>query len=187
MAVRLLKVVFIASVIVRVVVAAEVLSAPEYRIKAAFLYYFARFVDWPDKAFATPDAPFVIGVLGKNPFGDELEAVVGNRTIKGHHVVVRSFERIEECRACHLIFVSRSEERRLTEILQTLKRLPVLSMGESEEFTLAGGMVALERQGEKVRYVVNKAAADDASLRISSQILTSAVKILKATQVDSER
>src|SRR5664279_2589147 len=90
----------------------------EYQIKAAFLFNFAKFVEWPPEAFADANSPLVIGVLGENPFGDDLERTIRGKTINNRPLVIKEFRSPAEATNCHVLFISTSEKQRLPEILK---------------------------------------------------------------------
>jgi hypothetical protein len=144
----------------------------EYQIKAAFLFNFAKFVEWPEEAFSEPNTPIVIGVLGKNPFGDDLERTVRGKTINGRSLTIKEFRSPTEARDCHILFISTSEKTRLPEVFESLQGASVLTVGETERFTEAGGMINFVLEGSKIRFQVNDAAAKSAGLKISSKLLS---------------
>lgn len=148
----------------------------EYRLKAAFLWNFAKFIEWPPSAFTNETAPFIIGVLGTNPFGEELEQTVRGKQISTHPITVQLFRTAAEAKHCHILFVSTSENSRLAEIFKTLRDGPVLTVGEYDQFTQKGGMINFVREGNKIRFQINDAAAQAAGLKISSKLLSLAVR-----------
>ncbi|HEY9509510.1 MAG TPA: YfiR family protein [Verrucomicrobiae bacterium] len=156
-------------------VLAQEVSPTEYQLKAAFLFNFAKFVDWPPAAFTNSTAPFVIGVLGQDPFGKDLENTVRNKSIGGHAIVARAVASIPDARQCQILFVSNSESKRLREILDGLRGASVLTVGENEKFFVAGGMVNFVVEGRKIRFQINDAAAKAAGLKISSKLLSLAL------------
>lgn len=143
----------------------------EYEVKAAFLYNFVRFVDWPASAFADAGAAVTIGVLGDDPFGELLEQAVTNETVKGRKFVVRRFHDVESVGSCHVLFVSKSEKNRLPFILQRLRDAPILTVGETEGFAAKGGIVNFFIERNKVRFEINQQSALQRGLKISSQLL----------------
>ncbi|HEX2854625.1 MAG TPA: YfiR family protein [Opitutaceae bacterium] len=151
--------------------AAENPAFSEYQLKAVFLYNFAHFVEWPSQAFPEPHAPLVIGVLGEDPFGRFLDEVVAGEKVNDHSLSVRRFRRLEEIDRCHVLFVSQSETDRLGEIFERLKSRSILIVGESEGFSLRGGMVRFVTEKNKVRLRINLEAARAAGLIISSKLL----------------
>ncbi len=144
-------------------------SASEYRVKAAFLYNFAKFVEWPVGA---PSGPIKIGILGKDPFGSTLDNTVKGKTANGRTLVIKRLKRTQDARSCHIVFVSESEKARITEILATIKGAPVLMVGDVERFAHRGGTVNFYLEQNKVRFEINVEAADKAGLKISSKLLS---------------
>lgn len=140
-------------------------------MKAVFLLNFAQFIDWPADAFPDAEAPFVIGILGVDPFRRSLDDVVRNETVRNRKVVVRHFARVEDLRLCHILFIGTSEERLLPRILAELNRRPILTVSEIEGFVNDGGMIRFYMQDAKVRFRINNEAARAAHLTISSKLL----------------
>lgn len=143
----------------------------EYRIKAACLYQFGNYVEWPERAFPEADSPFVIGVLGEDPFGAALETTVRGRSIDGRRIAIRRSRQIDDLRSCHILFISRPEQRRLPQILRGLGRSSVLTVGEAEPFLRRGGMIALITENKRVRFEINPRAAMRAGLKINARLL----------------
>ncbi len=157
-------------------VLAAVLSAAEIRheseVKAALLYHFTQFVEWPAEAFAAPDSPLVIGVLGHDPFGRALDDLVRNEMVGRHRIEVLRFRDVEEAASSHLLFISASERAASGAILHRLQGRPILTVAEFESFLERGGIVQLHRgSNNKVRLRVNLAAAREASLTLSAKLL----------------
>lgn len=140
----------------------------EYPVKAAFLYQFARFVEWP----AGPaTSAFCIGVLGEDPFGPALDRAVEGKAVAGRPLVVRRSHKLEDLEPCPLLFVGHLQTERLEAVLARTARLPILTVGESEDFARAGGMVRFFREGNHVRFDINLPAAQEAGLQLSSRQL----------------
>lgn len=146
----------------------------EQDVKAAFLYHFAQFVDWPPEAFPDPDTSLIIGILGTDPFGATLDQIVQGEVVKNRRLEVRRYRRVEEIDQCHILFISRSEERRLEQILLELSGKHVLTVGDSEGFALRGGMIRFMTEKNKIRLRINLDAAKAASVTISSKLLRAA-------------
>ena len=144
----------------------------EYQIKAAFLFNFAKFVEWPPEAFADANSPLVIGVLGENPFGDDLERTIRGKTINNRPLVIKEFRSPAEATNCHILFISTSEKQRLPEILKSLHGTSVLTVGETDRFTETGGMINFVTEGNKIRFQINVEAAKSAGLKVSSKLLS---------------
>ena len=145
----------------------------EYQLKAAFLYHFAQFVEWPATSFTNANAPLVIGILGQNPFGGDLEKTINGKSINNRLVTVREIRSAAEAtNSCHLLFVCSSEQGRLPEVFTALGGANVLTVGETERFLDEGGIINFVREGAKIRFKVNEAGAKRAGLKISSKLLS---------------
>ena len=151
---------------------AQEVRPTEYQVKAAFLFNFAKFVDWPTNAFAREDSAFVIGVFGVSPFGSALDQTVRNKSVAGHPFMVVTPSSIQEARKCHILFISTSENRRLREIVESLRGASVLTVGETGGFLDNGGMIGFLMEGQKVRFEINGEAAKAAGLKVSSKLLS---------------
>jgi hypothetical protein len=144
----------------------------EQQLKAAFLLNFAKFVEWPPTAFGGVTSPIVLGILGDNPFGEVLEQTIRGKTISNRPLVVKPFRSSAETTNCHILFICASEKARLPEILAGLRGASVLTVAEMDRFTETGGMINFIRQGNKIRFQINKVAAKSAGLKISSKLLS---------------
>jgi hypothetical protein len=143
----------------------------EYQMKAAFLYNFAKFVEWPPTALPA-NAPLVIGVFGADPFDGALENIIRNKVIDGHPLVSRQVASISEARSCHILFISSSEKKRWPEISEALAGSSVLTVSENwDRFTETGGMIYLFMQEQRVCFDINDASARQANLTISSKLM----------------
>lgn len=147
----------------------------EYRLKAAFLFNFAKFVEWRPEAFADAKSPFIIGVLGDNPFGSELEQTVAGKKINDHPITILPFRAAADATNCHILFISTSEKQRLPQIFESLRGASVLTVSETAHFTEAGGMINFVPEGNKIRFQINDDAAKAARLKISSKLLSLAI------------
>jgi len=148
----------------------------EYEIKAAYIFNFAKFVEWPTKAFSQPSSPIVIGILGENPFHKDLEDTIRDKTVDDHPLVVKEFPSPAEPTNCHILFINSSEKARLPQILKDLNGASVLTVGEMDGFTEAGGMINFVREGTKIRFRINNTAATKVKLKISSKLLSIALR-----------
>jgi hypothetical protein len=144
--------------------------AREYEIKAAFLYNFTKFVDWPAQTFANADAPIVIGVLGDSPCVQALERLVKDRKVNGRTIVVRRIASAAEAKLTQMLFVSSAQEAQFAALEPALQSLPVLTVGESPGFASQGGAIDFVPQGDKIRFEININAAEHAGLKISAQL-----------------
>jgi uncharacterized protein DUF4154 len=150
--------------------------APEYEIKAAFLYNFAKFVEWPPDAFADPASPLSLCVFGADPFGGSLETVVRGETLGGRRLAVRRVRQPDDARSCHVLFVGRAERGRIPDVLAATRDASVLTVGESEGFLDQGGVIQFILAAGKVRFEIDAAGAERARLKISSKLMRLAVE-----------
>jgi hypothetical protein len=153
----------------------------EYEVKAAYLLNFTRYVEWPAGAFATPTAPIVIGVLGRNPFGPLLEQTFAGRTVQERRIEVLELDGPAEAASCHAVFVSREEWRLHPNLLEQLGRRGLLTIGEGDDFVRRGGVLGFVPVGETVRFSVNLQAGRRAGLRVSSRMLSLAVAVYQSS------
>jgi hypothetical protein len=147
-------------------------QAPEYEVKAGFLFNFTKFVTWPPEAFPSPNSPLVIGILGEDPFGQAFDASIAGENAQGRPIRVRRISRIEEALpGCQVLFISHSEERNLADKLQALAAVPILTVGDDDDFVALGGIIQFFLDQNRVRFAINLAASRRAGLKISSQLL----------------
>ncbi|HEX3623999.1 MAG TPA: YfiR family protein [Verrucomicrobiae bacterium] len=147
-------------------------QSKEYQIKAAFLFNFAQFVNWPSTAFTETNAPFCIGILGDDPFGQALDQTVQGETVDNRKIIIERSKNIGDLKNCQMIFVSRSEKKHINEILANLDSQPVLTVGEVEGFAESGGDIDFYLAGPKVRFEINPTATQSDGLKVSSQLLS---------------
>jgi hypothetical protein len=153
-------------------VQAAVAAADEYQVKAAFLFNFAKFVEWPESAFTSPGEPISICLLGKNPFGSSLEDAVRGNSIGGRSFVVREVSNAQQANPCHILFVDAYKPKQLRQLLEDLKGFSVLTVGNAEDFTANGGVINFKLKDGRVRFEIAVDAAERAKLRISSKLLS---------------
>jgi hypothetical protein len=143
----------------------------EYAVKAAFVYNFAKYVEWPADAFPKPDSPFVIGIVGKDPFDGALDRTIQGKNVNGHAFVIRRLGFDQDMAQCEIIFVSSSERDKVGRLPGTLKNAPVLAVGESAGFASHGGHIGFFSEQGRIRFEINPEAAKRARLNISSKLL----------------
>ena len=153
---------------------AQTAPSKEYQVKAVFLFNFAQFVEWPPAAFADDKSPIVIGILGDDPFGAYLDEVVRAERVGNRPMRVQRYQRVDEITTCHVLFISRSEESRLGQILASLKDRNILIVGDSDDFIQRAGMIQLATSQGKIHLRINVNAARTSNLTISSKLLRSA-------------
>ncbi len=144
----------------------------EYQLKAAFLFNFAKFIDWPAASFATPQSPFTVCILGTDPFGRVMDDAWQGKIVGDRSVVVERSKDVADTRHCQMVFVSPSEKHRLQQILSSLRGTNALVVGETEGFAAAGGVIQFALEDDRVRFMINTDAADRAGLKVSSKLLS---------------
>lgn len=147
----------------------------EYEVKAAFLFNFAKFVEWPPEVFADTNSPMVVGVLGKNVFGNNLEKIIRDRKVNNRSFQFRNYTSITEVTNCQILFISASEKNEFPKIVSALHNASVLTVSETDGFIEAGGMINFMFQNNNIRFQISDEAAKKAGLKISSKLLSLAV------------
>jgi hypothetical protein len=146
----------------------------DYEGKAAMLLNFVRFTDWPAEAFTSDQAPFVVGVVGKDPFGAVLDNTFSGKSVKGRSFIVKRLTADQNLKSCHLLFVSSSEKRRQRDLLDKLRGSPVLTVGETYDFRDHAGVVQFVEKDKSAGFSINLNAAKAGKLHISSNVLRQA-------------
>ena len=184
----IILIVIACSSLVAVQVRADSTSSREYQVKAAFLYNFINFIDWPEENINTDKKnPIVIGIIGKNPFGNAFEPIK-DKEVKDRKVTVKQFENLEELKKtienstaaqqCHLLYISSSEKENLKKILDLIKDKSILTVGDTEHFLESEGIINFLMEDNKVCFEINKTAAERAKLKIRSKLLRLAKRVI---------
>jgi hypothetical protein len=148
----------------------------EYEVKAAFIYNFAKFVEWPPNSFSSSRDPLQICVLGNNPVRADLQNIVAEKSIGFHALHVRDVE-IFEIKGCHVLFVGSVESYRVHQALQAAQGASVLTVGDTAGFLDQGGMINFIFDQNRIRFEVNRKAAQAARLQLSSKLLSLAKSV----------
>ena len=156
----------------RSTVFAQDFATSEYKIKAAFLFNFAKFSEWPPGAVKDTDGSFVIGILGRDPFNTALEQTIGEKTVRGAAIQIKRFRRLDDLRSCHILFISKSEKSNLPIILDKIADKSILTVSDIPDFARRGGMIHLYTENNKVRFIIHTRAAEKAGLKLSAKLLT---------------
>jgi YfiR/HmsC-like len=153
----------------------------EYQVKAAFLFNFTKFIDWPDAAFADAHAPIVLGIVGDDPFGSDLEQIVAGQLVKGRAISIRKYRLGEDLRHCQILFVGDSEQAHIPNILLSVQGASVLTVSDVDQFANAGGTVQFVVEQSRVHFIVNWDAAARVHLEISAKLLALA-RVINRTE-----
>lgn len=153
-------------------------KAEEYQIKAAFLFHFAQFVEWPEGAFQEADSPLVYCTIGKDPFQGALEESFKGKMIGSHSLQVRHLKEGGAAQGCHVAFLGKAAGRHIQDELASLRGNPVLTVGETEQFVKESGMIGFSLEENKIRFDINLEAAEQAKLKISARLLALAKTVI---------
>ena len=157
----------------------------EYRVKAAFLFHFAQLVRWPPNAPSdTPDS-FLLCTIGDDPFHGNLESTMAGKQIGTRMIHIRHFQS-EPIKECTMLFIGQNEDNHLKDLLASLQNAPILTVGEADDFLDAGGMIQFLIEGNKIRFSINRRAAEQANLTISSQMLLLAKRVIEPTKAGQQ-
>jgi hypothetical protein len=171
----ILKLSFGISAAVWLAAAAGAQTTDEYQVKAAFLFNFAKFVEWPPQTFKSPTDAISICVLGPDPFGRSLDEAVNAKSIDGRKLAVRQIDNLQQAGGCQILFIASRKKKHSTDADAAVAMAGVLTVGDSDGFAAAGGVIGFKLEGGKVRLEVNLDAAGQRKLRISSKLLSLAL------------
>jgi len=175
-------------VVFRLAPSGKVWSQPasdEYRVKAAFLFHFAQLVEWPADAFDGNSSPLVLCTLEDDAFYDELENTIQGKQIGARTVRVRHVHLSQAGRGCNLLFIQKNDGKGLS--LSTLRSVPVLTVGEADDFLSSGGIIRFRLDQDRIRFDINSAAAESVHLKISSRLLLLATSVTRSGGMEQER
>jgi hypothetical protein len=146
-------------------------ASREYQVKAAFIYNFTQFIEWPKDAFSSPDAPFIIAVVGDDPFDGALDKILAGKSVGNRPIVTRHFSSVADIRPCQILFVSMTADASLQAVIEKIGKAPVLTVGESEELLSTGGAVRLFLEDGKMRFQINPDVLEAARLKASAKLM----------------
>lgn len=169
----------------------------EYEVKAAFMYNFLKFVDWPGEKMSRSGKQIVIGIIGDDPFGPAVD-VFKDKTVEDHSLVIKRFEglqrinemserdrqqKVEELKGCCLLFICSSEQMKIREIIDIVGKDGVLTVGDTGGFIESGGAINFFLEDNKIRFDISIPAVEKAGLKIRSQLLRLAKHVIKDEQI----
>ncbi len=159
-------------------VSAQAGASSEYQVKAAFLFHFAQFIEWPQESSNAAGKPLTYCTVGEDPFQGALDESLNGKTIGTRPLQVRHLKQPRDISNCQILFMGAAQKKILLEVLTTLKESPVLTVGESEHFVRDGGMIGFFLEENKIRFDINLKAAQRANLKISSRLLLLAKTVI---------
>jgi len=146
----------------------------EYQLKAAFLFNFAKFIEWPEKSFGSPGSPFAVCVIGQDPFGATLDVTLLGKTMGSRAVKIMRFPPgtgLAEARHCQIAFISASERGHFHDVITSLTGVDALLVGDTDGFVASGGTIEFMLEDNHIRFAINPDAAGRADLKVSSKLL----------------
>lgn len=146
-------------------------ESSESQVKAAFLFNFVKFVEWPSEAFNDSGAPIIVGVLGEDSTTSAIDQTINGKTANGRRLLIKRFPNFRSLSHCHILFISSSQRDNLRQILAAVGP-GVLTIGETERFAQVGGIINFTIVDNKVRFEINPTAAEKAGLRVSAKLLS---------------
>lgn len=165
-------------------VSAQANPSGEYQVKAAFLFHFAQFVEWPEGTFKDASSPLIYCTIGADPFNGSLDAALSGKTIGARPFQVMHFKQIQDIRGCQLLFIGEGEQKLIPSLLTRFQGNQVLTVGESQNFVQNGGMIGFLLEENKIRFEVNLDAAEHAKLKLSSRLLALAKRVIGGQRGD---
>jgi hypothetical protein len=150
----------------------------EYEVKAAYIYNFAKYVEWPAASVSRESSSLTICIVGKSPMNEVIESLAG-KAIKNRRIVVRNFSRIEDLGECNIVFINATVKTSLNQLLASMAARPILTVSDSKGFAAAGGMIEFVAIGDKIRFEINNRAAQQVNVRVSSHLLRLARTVIE--------
>lgn len=143
----------------------------EYQVKGVLIFHLTQFVEWPSSAFETTNSPFVIGIVGTDPFDKALDEIVSGEKVSNRTIVIKRYDKIESAKKCHLLFINLNE-RELRRSMAQIKDQPILTVADEGNFIQSGGMIYLfKNTDKKVRVRINLTVVKSSGLTVSSKLL----------------
>ena len=150
----------------------------EYEVKAAYLYQFGKFIEWPESSLVRTGNDFAICTIGKDPFGPVLDAMISGRSVQGKKAVAKRLAAVNDASTCNILFISTSEQSHVMEILRIVEGKGILTVADMSNFVSQGGMINFQMEQNRVRFEINMPAVERSNLKVSSQLL----KVAKITK-----
>jgi hypothetical protein len=162
-------------------------SVTDDQVKAAYIFNFAKFIEWPPQVFTAKESPMNFCVLGRSPVVDELDSSIGGKSVNGHTIMIKHLRGPDEIKDCHLIFLAASAGKQQQKLIEAAKGLPVLLVAETPGFARSGGTINFITESGRLLFEVNINAAESAHLKISSKLLALARIVSPAEERQAQR
>jgi YfiR/HmsC-like len=150
---------------------AQTEQVSEYQLKAAYLFNFLKFVQWPDSVFQNNSSPIIIGILGQDPFGSTLDKIIHNEKIDNHPIIIKRYTSLDQLDYCHALFVSSSEQGNVQKVLKDIGNSSILTVSDIDDFGTNGGDIGFYIENNKLRFTINIKSLKQADIKISSRLL----------------
>ncbi len=147
-------------------------TASEYQVKAVFLYNFTQFVDWPSSSFSGPEDPFVIGIVGDDPFSSYLDETIAGEKVGTHPLVIKRFSDARDISRCHMLYVNSEDPEWVRRVLTSVSHRNILTVSDLPDFNRLGGIIRFFTEDKRIRLQINLEKSKDAQLNISSKLLS---------------
>lgn len=158
------------------------INAGEESVKAAFLYKFPNYVEWPASSFPKSESPYVIGIIGNDAIAGDLSRMAANRSIRNRPIIIKDLAPGESLQGIHLLFIGRSERTKLPQLLKQLASQPTLTVTEIDDALTQGSMINFRIMDDRVRFEISLDAAEKSGLKLSSRLLALATSVIKGPQ-----
>ncbi len=158
--------------------ASETGSPDENKLKAAFVYHFAKFIDWPESTFATEQSPLIITVFGADNLARALDPL-NSRAVRNHPIQIRSTADITKLQPCHILYIGTTERKTVARIIALLQDTPVVTLSDMENFARSGGMIQFVNVRDRLRFAINNRTAQAKDLVFNSQLLSLAIEVIE--------
>ncbi len=172
---------FLFILLLSLILAGNALAAPppvENQIKAAYIYNFAKFIQWPDKSFADSKSPLIIGLLGDSDFKHELMSL-STKTVCKRPIEVVQFKTLDKIGSCHILYVSSLWKEDIAQVLKNLQGRGIVTVSTTKNFAKHGGTIQFLKKRQRLRFIINLKAAQNDAIKIDSQLLSLAVDVLR--------
>lgn len=155
-------------------------AVSEDELKAAYLYNFTRFIEWPKDSFKSENDRIEVAIYENESFARVLSTLLKDKKAHGRSFKVKNISSVSEAKTAHVLFIPKEKSRQAAELLEALQATPVLTVGESPQFLQQGGVINLRFQDNQLRFEINAGAAEKAKLQVSSQLMRLGTNVKKA-------
>jgi len=146
-------------------------SVREYQLKAAFIYKFTQFIEWPSSAFSSDDDPIIVAIVGDDPFHGDLDRAAADKKTGNRPMLIKHFADVDHIERCHMLFVAASQADQMPAVLRKISDWAVVTIGDNDSFCRDGGVIRFFIEDQRIHFEINTSAAERAGVKISSRLL----------------